>query len=194
MKTKPPKQATKEQFEKYVLKLITNKHSRFQYTQMETGSHCNLYWTSGESSYYTTMSGKTRIHYPSAYRWPKMYHPSTRTLHIAVSNLASLYKLKRGWYWAYYNKNACAVYHKRSQTVCLATLSDMDKGVEHVMQLAMQAMDSQLERNTAERLKQVVDQIHRLEEQLRKARVRYAELRGFRVDEKRFRKFQETSK
>ena len=31
----------------------------------------------GESGYYTTPSGKTRITYPSAYKWPKVYHCST---------------------------------------------------------------------------------------------------------------------
>jgi len=31
----------------------------------------------GEGYYWTTPSGKTIVHYPSAYRWPKWYHRST---------------------------------------------------------------------------------------------------------------------
>jgi len=32
----------------------------------------------GESYYWTTPSGKTIVHHPSAYRWPTWYHASTR--------------------------------------------------------------------------------------------------------------------
>lgn len=32
----------------------------------------------GESYYFTTPSGKTRVRYPNAYKWPTMYWPSTR--------------------------------------------------------------------------------------------------------------------
>ncbi len=34
--------------------------------------------TVGQSYYWTTPSGKTIVHHPSAYRWPTWYHASTR--------------------------------------------------------------------------------------------------------------------
>lgn len=36
----------------------------------------------GESWYYTTPSGKTLIRYPGSYKWPKMYHASTRRVEV----------------------------------------------------------------------------------------------------------------
>lgn len=36
----------------------------------------------GEGYYWTTLSGKTIVHYPNAYKWPTRYHNST--LHITV--------------------------------------------------------------------------------------------------------------
>lgn len=38
----------------------------------------------GESYYWTTPSGKTRINHPSAYRWPKLYHSSTLRIEVGV--------------------------------------------------------------------------------------------------------------
>lgn len=34
----------------------------------------------GDNGYWTTPSGKTKIIYPNAYRWPKVYHPSTKRI------------------------------------------------------------------------------------------------------------------
>jgi len=36
----------------------------------------------GESYYWTTPSGKTRIEHPNAYKWPMWYHHSTRRIYI----------------------------------------------------------------------------------------------------------------
>ncbi len=44
----------------------------------------------GESYYCTTLSGKTRINYPSAYRWPMWYHASTIRVEVGASYLAGL--------------------------------------------------------------------------------------------------------
>jgi hypothetical protein len=38
----------------------------------------------GESWYYTTPSGKTRIRHPNAYHWPKSYHSSTLEVVVGV--------------------------------------------------------------------------------------------------------------
>lgn len=37
---------------------------------------------SGEGPYHTTPSGKTRVHSPSAYRWPTVYHASTLLISV----------------------------------------------------------------------------------------------------------------
>ncbi len=44
----------------------------------------------GTSYYCTTLSGKTRINYPSAYRWPMWYHASTIRVEVGASYLAGL--------------------------------------------------------------------------------------------------------
>jgi hypothetical protein len=44
---------------------------------------------SGESYYWTTPSGKTRVRYPSAYRWPTVYHASTRVVTVGAEWLSS---------------------------------------------------------------------------------------------------------
>jgi hypothetical protein len=44
--------------------------------------------TVGESYYWTTPSGKTIVHYPSAYRWPTWYHASTRRVIVGELWLA----------------------------------------------------------------------------------------------------------
>ena len=36
----------------------------------------------GEGFFYTTPSGKTRVHHPNAYKWRTLYHPSQR--HVSV--------------------------------------------------------------------------------------------------------------
>lgn len=36
----------------------------------------------GESYYWTTPSGKTRIRHPAAYDWPKTYVPSSLAIHV----------------------------------------------------------------------------------------------------------------
>lgn len=36
----------------------------------------------GSHYYWTTPSGKTRIHYPNAYKWPKLYNHSTRRIEV----------------------------------------------------------------------------------------------------------------
>lgn len=38
----------------------------------------------GESYFWTTPSGKTRINHPGAYKWPKVYVPSTRCIEVCV--------------------------------------------------------------------------------------------------------------
>lgn len=38
----------------------------------------------GEGFYYTTLSGKTRVHSPKAYKWPTVYHCSTRKLDVPI--------------------------------------------------------------------------------------------------------------
>lgn len=42
----------------------------------------------GESYYWTTPSGKTRIMYPNAYRWKKVYHPSSYSVRVGFGWLA----------------------------------------------------------------------------------------------------------
>lgn len=36
----------------------------------------------GRGFYWTTPSGKTVVHHPNAYRWPKLYHASTRRIEV----------------------------------------------------------------------------------------------------------------
>ena len=36
----------------------------------------------GRSYYWTTPSGKTVVRHPNAYRWPKLYWPSTRRVEV----------------------------------------------------------------------------------------------------------------
>ncbi len=43
----------------------------------------------GESYYWTTPSGLTRVHHPSAYGWPTWYHASTRRVIVGASWLDS---------------------------------------------------------------------------------------------------------
>ena len=38
----------------------------------------------GEGYYWTTPSGKTRVYYPNAYKWPTMYWPSTRRVVVGI--------------------------------------------------------------------------------------------------------------
>jgi hypothetical protein len=42
----------------------------------------------GESYYFTTLSGKTIIQHPAAYRWPMWYHASTRRVVVGSEWLA----------------------------------------------------------------------------------------------------------
>jgi hypothetical protein len=42
----------------------------------------------GESYYWTTPSGKTRISHPNAYRWRKVYHGSTRAVTVGMGWLS----------------------------------------------------------------------------------------------------------
>lgn len=44
----------------------------------------------GEGFYWTTPSGKTIIRHPSAYKWPKRYHASTRRVEVGREFLATL--------------------------------------------------------------------------------------------------------
>lgn len=46
----------------------------------------------GESYYWTTPSGRTRVRHPNAYGWPTLYHASTRRIEVGeqwVMNLIS---------------------------------------------------------------------------------------------------------
>jgi hypothetical protein len=43
----------------------------------------------GESYYWTTPSGKTRIQYPASYRWPMQYHSSTLCVEVGADWLAA---------------------------------------------------------------------------------------------------------
>lgn len=52
----------------------------------------------GESYYWTTPSGKTRVHYPNAYGYPTLYHASTRRIEVGSGYLATLEKpALSGW-------------------------------------------------------------------------------------------------
>ena len=51
--------------------------------------------TTGFSYYHTTMSGKTIVHHPSAYKWPTLYHPSTRRVTAGAGWLVR--EAKVGW-------------------------------------------------------------------------------------------------
>lgn len=42
----------------------------------------------GHDYYWTTPSGKTIVHYPNAYRWPTVYHCSTRRVVVGEKWLA----------------------------------------------------------------------------------------------------------
>lgn len=42
----------------------------------------------GQSYYWTTPSGKTRIRHPSSYRWPMWYHHSTIAVQVGIEWLA----------------------------------------------------------------------------------------------------------
>lgn len=44
--------------------------------------------TEGEAGYWTTPSGKTRITYPNAYKWRKVYHCSTARIVVGREWLA----------------------------------------------------------------------------------------------------------
>jgi hypothetical protein len=39
----------------------------------------------GNSYYWTTPSGKTIIRHPNAYRWAKIYSPSTRRIEVGIN-------------------------------------------------------------------------------------------------------------
>lgn len=43
----------------------------------------------GEPSYHTTPSGKTIVHYPSAYKWKTIYHPSTQRVEVGFNWIVS---------------------------------------------------------------------------------------------------------
>jgi hypothetical protein len=43
----------------------------------------------GHSYYWTTPSGKTIVHHPNAYRWPKLYHGSTLRVYVGEQWLES---------------------------------------------------------------------------------------------------------
>jgi hypothetical protein len=45
--------------------------------------------TVGQSYYWTTPSGKTIVHHPSAYRWPTWYHASTRRIIVGEQWVAA---------------------------------------------------------------------------------------------------------
>lgn len=57
-------------------------------------------YTTGHSYYWTTPGGKP-IYYPNAYRWPKVYHGSTITLHVGQKWFNKLLKLPKGYSWKY---------------------------------------------------------------------------------------------
>lgn len=50
----------------------------------------------GESFYWTTASGRTRIKHPNSYRWPKTYHPSTLKIVVGQLWIKACYEFKRG--------------------------------------------------------------------------------------------------
>ena len=43
----------------------------------------------GESGYYTTLSGKTRVMHPGAYKWPTIYHCSTIRVEVGADWLSA---------------------------------------------------------------------------------------------------------
>lgn len=45
--------------------------------------------TQGKSYYWTTPSGKTIVRHPSAYKWPTLYHASTREIIVGRGWLAA---------------------------------------------------------------------------------------------------------
>lgn len=42
----------------------------------------------GRSYYWTTLSGRTEVRYPSAYGWPTLYHASTLRVQVGAEWLA----------------------------------------------------------------------------------------------------------
>lgn len=44
----------------------------------------------GRSYYWTTMSGRTEVQFPSAYGWPVWYHASTRHVTVGADWINSL--------------------------------------------------------------------------------------------------------
>lgn len=51
------------------------------------GDECH-WWYAGRSYYWTTPSGKTIVRHPNAYKWPTVYHASTR--HLVCSRSLAL--------------------------------------------------------------------------------------------------------
>lgn len=50
----------------------------------------------GQSSYHTTLSGKTIINHPSAYRWPMLYHASTNRILVGAAWVDRLRRIVSG--------------------------------------------------------------------------------------------------
>ena len=52
----------------------------------------------GGSYYYTTISGRTIIRHPGAYRWPKTYHASTRRVLVGAGWLVAMRQRRREYF------------------------------------------------------------------------------------------------
>ena len=66
------------------------------------------YSRTGRGFYYTTPGGKP-IYYPSAYRWPKCYHPSTLEIQVNPYWLLRHLKPPRGYFWSLDILGVCLV-------------------------------------------------------------------------------------
>jgi hypothetical protein len=51
----------------------------------------------GQDAYHTTVSGKTIVYHPNAYKWPTVRHCSTRRVEVGINWLVA-WRLKGGAY------------------------------------------------------------------------------------------------
>lgn len=72
-----------------------NNYDRWTPVEIVDGAHGPE--ETGESYHWTTLSGKTVVHHPSAYGWPTWYHPSTRSIQVGEQWILSQRSVNAHW-------------------------------------------------------------------------------------------------
>lgn len=87
--------STKNRVNQFVRASIYKIHGRFPLDVIPGASPpCRV----GKSWYFTTIGGKP-IRHPSAYRWPKIYHPSEAKITVGQAWIDARVNLRHGYTW-----------------------------------------------------------------------------------------------